>query len=72
MPVSPPSSRSSATTRPSPSWRTCSAPRSPRPTARSCPEEQAVLNKLADGLGIDEARANKLLAQFDEDAAAEK
>ena len=36
------------------------------------PEEQAVLNKLADGLGIDEARANKLLAQFDEDAAAEK
>jgi len=33
------------------------------------PAEQAVLQRLADGLGIDEARVNKLLADFDETAA---
>jgi tellurite resistance protein len=32
-------------------------------------EEQALLTRLAEGLGIDEERANALLAQFDEDAA---
>ena len=35
------------------------------------PGDQVVLDKLAEGLGIVEARANKLLAQFDEDAAVE-